>query len=177
MSSNIDFQRQQAELGRFNELQDELLAAGPLEAVVAAATTLNAAQLRQARDSILFVDPAAGYDLSLGPDTAANAADLQGILGLHDAGDQCVLHFAVANDNDIAADVNLDNDDGTHVYVNLQNQGAAAAATAILMNATAAAGGAGVASAIALVVVTADSVTAGAEVVSFNVQVAAKVSA
>jgi len=173
MSSNIDFQRQQAELGRFSELQDELLAAGPLEAVVAAAATLNAAQLRQARDSILFVDPAAGYDLSLGPDSAANAADLQGILGLHEAGDQCVLHFAVADDVDIAGAVNLDNDDGTHVYVNLQDQSGAAAATSLLMDAAPAT----LASAIALVVVTADSVTAGAEVISFNVQVAARVNA
>jgi hypothetical protein len=172
MSSNIQFQRQSAQLSQFAQL-DEQVFSGPLEAVVTAAVTLNAPQIRQARDNVLLVTPGvSSFDLSVGADTPGNAADLQNILGLVNAGDQCILRFAVANSNDIAADVNLVNDDGSYDYVKLQLRGSAADASAVILDTTETTAN----SPLALVLVTADNVTVGSEVITFNVVLPASVS-
>lgn len=167
--SNIDFQRQSADLARFNELQDELLSAGPMEAVVAATADLNAPQLRQARDSYLFVEADAAIALSITPaDSAAAAADLQSILGLTEVGDQCLLKFVCAT-ADIAADVALDNGGVTLASVIMQLRGAGNAITQVLFDETAAGIGTGTSSAMAFVQVSATNVTAGSEVVTVNI--------
>lgn len=171
--SNIDFQVQEASLSQFAELQEALLSSGPREAVVSATAILNASQLRQARDSILFVDCDAATELRLAlSDNNAAAADLQGILGLDNLDDACLLTFACASaafDND----VDLVNFEGSATSANVQVflRGADASGNTALFDSTTGSSADVPVGAIAMVEVRAINVTVGSEQIRFDVLV------
>ena len=131
-----------------------------------AAGVLTVGELIQARDGGLLVDITAANDLQLGPDTAANALALATALGLSKTGQSCFLKFITTAPTDAAADVDLANTSGTHVFVNVALAGTDAD-TQVLAVATPAGGALG--GPVANVLATFTSAVSGAEVITFSI--------
>lgn len=174
--SNLDFNLGSTARSQYSQLQDQLLASGPLAATRTDSATFTAEELLTARDSILFIDCDQISDIFLGVDTAANAADLLGNLGLLEVGDQCLLKFATAT-ADIGNSILLANASGTANNVIIEEFSANPLDGQTLFIAAAAATGDGVASSLSIVRVTATNVTAGSEVITFNILVQGRPSA
>ena len=113
----------------------------------------------------------AARSLTLGADTAANARNLQNILGLNHVDDQILLTFINVGANIGIYDCSLANTSAgpaTFANVAILLNGVTTAASQVLTN-TAVAGAGNMATGVAYVVATATNVTSGSEVIQFNI--------
>jgi hypothetical protein len=152
---------------------------GPREPVITMideAHTLTDAELRQARDTVLFSPGDGEYNLQVGnADSTAEAARLQGVLGLANTGDQCVLKFYPGNSTQLTDNTILYNavgDTGTYVKIRYYGTFDLGADGMYLFSRTDAGSDASI-GALALVEVTAESVTPDAESIVFDIVCAA----
>jgi len=106
----------------------------------------------------------AARNLTVGADTAANAKAIQDLFGMTTAADAVMLRFPLAATSAGFA-INLANTSGTHTFVNINLLGGADASSRALAVASSTAQN----SSDIRVVVTADTVTAGSEVVTFSI--------
>ena len=112
----------------------------------------------------------ANRSLTLGADTAANARNLQNILGLNHVDDQILLTFINAGANIGTFDCSLANTSSPPTFANVAIllNGVTTAASQVLTN-TAVAGAGNMATGVAYVVATATNVTSGSEVIQFDI--------
>ena len=129
--------------------------------------------IKAARDELLVKFPsttAANRVLTVGPDTAANAKNIQSVLGLYNANDQVLLTFVNVNATLPAFTVSLANTGSTSNNVKINLRGVSNSFTQVLFNAAGPIGTDVTPSGTAYVVVTASSVTSGSESVEFNIK-------
>jgi hypothetical protein len=140
---------------------------GVREPRISGGSTITNAQLRQARDSVLFVATDATYNIQIGTaDSPEVAAELQSALGLVNAGDQCLLHFASYTLNPVEP-VNISNVDNPQIgtYVKVALRGTDIGQSSIFKNENTGQRSVG---SQAIIEVTAENVTPGAEVITFD---------
>lgn len=125
----------------------------------------------QASISSLPILCTADGSINLGVDTASNAASYVALFNLSSTSDVRVLRFVTTATQGAGIEASLSNSSGTHVNINVLLNGASAAATQILFDGDNAIGTAlsGVAGTERIVLVSASNLTAGSQVVSFNV--------
>jgi hypothetical protein len=143
--------------------------------VVGTTVSLGPNQLIQASISSLNLlgSTAAGNDgiVSLGADTASNAASYINFFNITSTTDVRMLRFVSSNTLSATTEITLANSSGTSANVKVLLNGAAASATQNLFVGANAVGTAlsGVAGAERIVLVSASNLTAGSQVVNFNV--------
>ena len=134
--------------------------------LVATDTALSAGDLIEAATHGLLVNGSgltAATDLTIGTDSASQAAAYIRLFDLQSTNDRRILTFQISDADNAAFATNFANTSGTHVSVNVQLNGAADAATQVLWAASLQAGR------MDWVEVSASVLTSGSEVVEFNV--------
>lgn len=131
-----------------------------------AATVLTASHWQAALQGRLQVDTTQANDLDVGPDTVANAKDLQINLGIPNTNDNCLLRILPARNTAATADVDLKTTGGTHVNIDISLAGVDAGTRVLFSNATVGGTNAG---SEAIVLVTNTDDTAASESVRFTI--------
>lgn len=153
---------------------DAALKRRPAVVLAAGNNALSVEDWMQASIDTLLLNPTVLGDVSLGTDSATQAAAYVSLFDLRSTNEQRLVRMAISAAPAGAGDVNLLNTSGgTSAHVQVSVNGGAAANTKILFDGGVAAGAAGLAGNLAglerLVVVSASNLNSGAEVVQFNV--------
>jgi hypothetical protein len=143
---------------------------GPREGGIVGSTTLTDAQLRQARDTMLFINTTDEVTLVVGgADSASEAQRLQSVLGLVNQGDQCLLKFGWSK-ADFPANTFLKNsEETTGTYVKTRYYGTIPAGEDDMLLFDSDSADERSVGSLALVEVTAETTTPGAETIVFDI--------